>query len=159
MTGRRSRSLRWAKRSVPTLQSAIRFERQNCCTSFAPVQEIHMMTAGRPILSIAAGAAMTLVPATGAFAHAHLVRATPAAGGTVREVPTEVLLRFNEKIESAFSSVVVRDSSGKQIDKTDRLQMRVSLPPLTPGTYKVEWRVMSADTHKVNGNFTFVVGE
>jgi len=125
-----------------------------------------MMTAGRPILSIAAGAAMTLVPATGAFAHAHLVRATPAAGGTVREVPTEVLLRFNEKIESAFSSVVVRDSTGKQVDKhdaevdkADRLQMRVSLQPLTPGTYKVEWRVMSADTHKVNGNFTFVVGE
>jgi len=125
-----------------------------------------MMTAGRPILSIAAGAAMTLVPATGAFAHAHLVRATPAAGGTVREVPTEVLLRFNEKIESAFSSVVVRDSTGKQVDKhdaevdkADRLQMRVSLPPLSPGTYKVEWRVMSADTHKVNGNFTFVVGE
>ena len=124
-----------------------------------------MMTAGRPIL-IAAAAAMTLVPATGAFAHAHLVRATPAAGGTVREVPTEVLLRFNEKIESAFSSVVVRDSTGKQIDKNDaqvdkadRLQMRVSLPPLSPGTYKVEWRVMSADTHKVNGNFTFVVGE
>jgi len=124
------------------------------------------MTLGRPILGIAAAAAITLVPATGAFAHAHLVRATPAAGGTVREVPTEVLLRFNEKIESAFSSVVVRDSTGKQIDKNDaqvdkadRLQMRVSLPPLSPGTYKVEWRVMSADTHKVNGNFTFVVGE
>jgi methionine-rich copper-binding protein CopC len=30
---------------------------------------------------------------------------------------------------------------------------------MTPGVYKVEWRAMSADTHKIDGNFTFVVGE
>jgi methionine-rich copper-binding protein CopC len=125
-----------------------------------------MMIVGRSIFCFAVGAAMTLSAATAAFAHAHLVRATPTVGGTVHEAPAEVLLRFNEKLESAFSSVVVRDSAGKQVDKadaqvdkTDRLQMRVSLPPLTPGTYKVEWRVMSSDTHKVNGTFTFVVGE
>lgn len=128
--------------------------------------EVRMMTIRRFAFSFATGVAMTLSAVTMAFAHAHLVRATPTAGGTVQEAPTEVLLRFNEKLESAFSSVVVRDSAGKQVDKhdaqvdkADRLLMRVSLPPLTPGTYKVEWRVMSADTHKVNGNFTFVVGE
>ncbi len=125
-----------------------------------------MMTIERSILGFAAGAVMTLSVITAAFGHAHLVRATPTAGGTVHEAPAEVLLRFNEKLESVFSSVVVRDSAGKQVDKADaqvdkadRLLMRVSLQPLTPGTYKVEWRVMSADTHKVNGNFTFVVGE
>jgi copper resistance protein C len=37
--------------------------------------------------------------------------------------------------------------------------VRVSLPPLEPGVYTVEWRVMSSDTHKVNGTFTFRVGE
>ena len=125
-----------------------------------------MMTIERSILGFAAGAVMTLSVIAAAFGHAHLVRATPTVGGTVHEAPAEVLLRFNEKLESAFSSVVVRDSAGKQVDKADaqvdkadRLLMRVSLQPLTPGTYKVEWRVMSADTHKVNGNFTFVVGE
>ena len=125
-----------------------------------------MMTIGRSIFSFATGAAMILSSASTVFAHAHLVRATPTVGGTVHEAPVEVLLRFNEKLESAFSSVVVRDLAGKQVDKadaqvdkTDRLLLRVSLQPLTPGTYKVEWRVMSADTHKVNGNFTFVVGE
>jgi methionine-rich copper-binding protein CopC len=125
-----------------------------------------MMTIGRSIFSFAVGAVMILSSVTAALAHAHLVRATPTVGGTVHEAPAEVLLRFNEKLESAFSSLVVRDSAGKQVDKadaqvdkSDRLLMRVSLPPLTPGIYKVEWRVMSADTHKVNGNFTFVVGE
>jgi copper resistance protein C len=124
------------------------------------------MLIARSIFGSAASAALILSAVTTAFAHAHLVRATPTAGGTVHEAPAEVLLRFNEKLESVFSSVVVRDSTGKQVDKhdaqvdkADRLLMRVSLPPLTPGTYKVEWRVMSADTHKVNGNFTFMVGE
>jgi methionine-rich copper-binding protein CopC len=124
------------------------------------------MTIRRSVLALAAGAAVTLLAGSAAFAHAHLVRATPAVGTTVHEAPTEVQLRFNEKLEATFSTVVVRDAAGKQVDKadaqvdkTDRLLMHVSLPPLTPGTYKVEWRVMSADTHKVNGNFTFVVGQ
>jgi hypothetical protein len=29
--------------------------------------------------------------------------------------------------------------------------------PLRPGTYKVNWRVISADTHKVKGSFSFQV--
>jgi copper resistance protein C len=124
------------------------------------------MTIARTTFALAVGAAMPFLATSAAFAHAHLVRATPAVGSTVHEAPTEILLRFNEKLEPSFSSVVVRDPAGKQVDKSDaqvdkadRLQMRVSLPPLTPGVYKVEWHVMSGDTHKVNGNFSFTVGE
>jgi methionine-rich copper-binding protein CopC len=102
-----------------------------------------------------------------AFAHAHLVRATPAVGGTVSAPPSEVTLRFSEKLEAAFSSVVVRDAAGRQVDKggaavdkADRALLRVLLQqPLGPGVYKVEWKAMSADTHKIDGNFTFKVGE
>jgi copper resistance protein C len=128
-------------------------------------QEILIMTIGRSIAGLAA-AIMTLFAVATAHAHAHLVRATPAVGGTVHEPPAEVLLRFSEKLESVFSSIVVRDQAGKQVDKadaqvdkSDRFIIRVSLQPLTPGVYKVEWRALSADTHKINGNFTFVVGE
>ena len=85
---------------------------------------------------------------------------------TVKDAPAEVTLKFNERLEPAFSSAVIRDGAGKQIDKTDaqvdkadRTVVRVSLPSLTPGVYTVEWRVMSSDSHKVNGNFTFRVGE
>jgi methionine-rich copper-binding protein CopC len=101
-----------------------------------------------------------------ALAHAHLVRAVPAAGGNVSTAPSEVTLRFNERLEPKFSSVVVRDAAGKQVDKgdgtvdkADRMVIRVSLTALERGVYKVEWRAVSADTHKVNGDFTFKVGE
>jgi methionine-rich copper-binding protein CopC len=118
-------------------------------------------------LTVAAAAAALLLCAAGAAcAHAHLIRATPAAGDAVKAAPAEVTLKFNERLEPAFSTAVIRDSAGKQVDKgdahvdqADRTVIRVSLPPLQPGVYTVEWRVMSADTHKVNGTFTFKVGE
>jgi len=123
------------------------------------------MTIQRTIFVFAACAVLVLSGAT-AFAHPRLVRATPAVEGTVRTAPSDVTLRFNEKLEPAFSSVVIRDSAGKQVDKgdvqldkADRRIMRVSLPPLTPGVYKVEWRVVAADTHKVEGDFTFRIGQ
>ena len=125
------------------------------------------MSAQRTIILLAASAALVLSGTASALAHAHLVRATPAAGGTVQTPPSEVTLHFNEKLEAKFSSVVVRDSNGKQIDtgdgtvdKSDRTLMRVQLQqPVAQGVYKVEWKVMSADTHKVDGSFTFKVGE
>jgi methionine-rich copper-binding protein CopC len=114
---------------------------------------------------IVTAAALSLWTAT-AFAHTHLVRATPAEGGKVKDAPAEVTLKFNEKLEPAFSSAVIRDAAGKQVDKADahvdkadRTTVRISLPPLEAGVYTVEWRVMSSDTHKVNGTFTFRIGE
>ena len=125
------------------------------------------MSAQRIIIVLAGSAVLILSGAVPALAHAHLVRATPAVGGTVHMPPSEVTLRFSEKLEAAFCSVVVRDSTGKQVDKGDgavdkgdRTLMRVMLQqPVAPGVYKVEWKVMSADTHKIDGNFTFKVGE
>lgn len=124
------------------------------------------MSAQRTIIVLAASTVLVLSGAVAALAHAHLVRAVPAAGGTVRTAPSEVTLRFSEKLEPKFSSVVVRDGAGKQVDKgdpvvdkADRMVIRVLLPPLEPGVYKVEWRAVSADTHKVDGDFTFKVGE
>jgi methionine-rich copper-binding protein CopC len=125
------------------------------------------MSSQRTILVLAASATLVLSGAATALAHAHLVRATPAVGGTVQVPVSEVTLRFNERLEGKFSSVVVRDSAGKQVDKgdgavdkNDRTLMRVQMQqPVAPGVYKVEWKVMSADTHKVDGNFTFKVGE
>jgi len=86
-------------------------------------------------------------------------------GGAVSAAPNTITLRFNERLEAAFSAVVIRNSEGKQVDKkdanvdkADRRILRVSVPALEPGMYKVEWQVTSADTHKVEGDFTFRVG-
>jgi methionine-rich copper-binding protein CopC len=118
------------------------------------------------IVVAAMTAALLLAGVAPASAHAELRRAAPPAGGSIATAPTEVLASFSEPLEAAFSSIVVRDSVGKRVDKADaridpvdRTTMRVSLPPLSQGIYIVVWRAVSADTHRTEGAFIFRVGE
>ena len=102
------------------------------------------MSNHRAALLLIASAVLALSGAGAAFAHAQLKAAMPAAGGAVAEAPSEVTLNFSEKLEAAFSTVIVRDAVGKrmnkadsQLDKADRTIRRVGLDPLTPGIYIV----------------------
>ena len=106
-----------------------------------------------------------LLPAVPTLAHAMLDHANPRVGSSQPTGPREVTLWFTQNLEPAFSTIEVRDetgavvSSGKaQVDRADRTQLRVALKPLPPGTYKVIWRVLSVDTHRTQGDFTFRVG-
>lgn len=114
---------------------------------------------------ICAVAMLTIVAAAGtAAAHAFLQRAVPPVGSTVSTPPSEVRLWFTEPLEPAFSSVEVQDAAGKRVDQndsavetTDAKQLRIALPPLAAGTYKVIWRATSVDTHRTTGDFVFTV--
>ena len=105
-----------------------------------------------------------LLPAA-AHAHAFLDHASPRVGSTVAPAPRELLLWFTEKLEPAFSTVEVRNAQGAvvsskaQVAGSDGTELRVPLKALPPGTYSVTWRVLSVDTHRTQGNFTFHVGQ
>jgi copper resistance protein C len=110
-----------------------------------------------------AGALLAAAP-LGAAAHAFLDHASPRVGSTVHAAPGEVKVWFTEQLEPAFSTLRVLDKNGtevdrrdKKIDPRDRTEMSVSLPPLAAGTYRVQWRALSVDTHVTEGDFTFVV--
>ena len=98
-------------------------------------------------------------------AHAFLVRAEPRVGSKVNKVPTEVRVWFSETVQASVSSIHVFNESGKQVDKKDTHSDRANravlcvslLPALIPGSYKVVWRVTSADTHVTSGNFHFQI--
>lgn len=97
-----------------------------------------------------------------ARAHVFLDRALPAVGSTVQESPAAVNLWFTEAVKPAFSKIEVMDGAGRRVDRGDvRVDakdptiLRVSLPPLAPGAYKVIWRVMSIDQHKTEGDYRF----
>jgi methionine-rich copper-binding protein CopC len=98
-----------------------------------------------------------------AFGHAFLDHATPAVGSEVSGSPPTVALTYSEPVEPSFSSIQVTDASGVRVDTgppvaADRgRQLSVGLKPLRPGTYKVEWRITSVDTHKTAGHFMFSV--
>ena len=99
-----------------------------------------------------------------AAAHAFLDHAVPAVGSTIHESPQGIRLWFTEQLEPAFSHVQVVDASGKQIDKgdshvdaSDASVLTVGVPALAPGKYRVQWRVVSVDTHVTEGDFTFEI--
>jgi hypothetical protein len=108
--------------------------------------------------------ATILLPAA-AHAHAFLDHANPRVGSTVTTAPRELLLWFTEKLEPAFSTVEVRNAQGAvvsgkaQVAGSDGTELRVPLKALPAGTYQVIWRVLSVDTHRTQGSFTFRVGQ
>jgi methionine-rich copper-binding protein CopC len=97
-----------------------------------------------------------------ASAHAFLDHAEPRVGNTVATAPREVTLWFTQKLEPAFSSIAVTNSAGQRVDtgktRVSGNQMSVSLRSGGAGTYRVNWRVLSVDTHTTDGSFTFRVG-
>jgi methionine-rich copper-binding protein CopC len=96
-----------------------------------------------------------------ASAHAMLDHASPAVGSTVASAPSHVTLTFTERVEGAFSGATVSNASGQRVDSGARASgttLQISLKPLPPGTYKVNWHVLSVDTHKTQGSFSFSVG-
>jgi methionine-rich copper-binding protein CopC len=108
-------------------------------------------------------AMLTVAAPTASFAHAFLDHAEPRVGNTVATAPHELKLWFTQKLEQAFSTVEVTDGSGQRVDtgkpRVNDNEMAISLRVHGPGTYRVNWHVLSVDTHTTEGNFTFAVGK
>jgi methionine-rich copper-binding protein CopC len=104
----------------------------------------------------------TAIPGAAARAHAFLDHSLPPVGGTVATAPTEVLMFFTQPIEPAFSAATLSGADGQAIatqaaatDLQNPTELVLKLPPLTPGHYKVSWHVVSVDTHRTEGTFSF----
>jgi methionine-rich copper-binding protein CopC len=115
------------------------------------------------ILPFVTSTLLILMAGTAAKAHAFLDHAEPRVGSTVPTAPRELVLSYTQNLEPAFSSVEVSDANGARVDlgkpKIGASTMRVGLKPLSPGTYRVRWQVLSVDTHTTEGSFTFNVGQ
>ena len=85
-------------------------------------------------------------------------------GQVLLKPPREVTLRYNEPVEASLGAVRLFDSQGRRIDTgaTTKPSAQVVAVPirttLPDGAYVVTWRVISADSHPVQGSFTFQVG-
>ncbi len=99
-----------------------------------------------------------------AQAHAHLVKATPAVGGSVASA-SEIRLDFSEGVEPRFSGVTLTAAGGATVPlgqpKVEASDQRVLIVPiaqaLAPSAYTVHWHAVSVDTHHTQGDFQFTV--
>jgi methionine-rich copper-binding protein CopC len=109
-------------------------------------------------------AATTMLSYSSAWAHATLKSATPAKDAEITTVPKEITLQFNEELEAAFSHAKVVDSTGKEVtadkatlDAADASVMKLAMPKLAAGTYKVEYVGVGHDGHRGKGDYFFTV--
>jgi methionine-rich copper-binding protein CopC len=102
-----------------------------------------------------------------ANAHTELISSLPLAGALVEEWPTEISLTFNEDLitvgDEKSNFLVVNNAVGDQISADDEVldgsKITVSLDPNTiTGPVLVYYRVVSADGHPVEGEYSFNFG-
>jgi methionine-rich copper-binding protein CopC len=97
-----------------------------------------------------------------ARAHAYPAVSLPGDRAILREAPREVRIQFTEGVEIEFSRIVVKNSSGESVGQGNLRRLAddtlaVDLKPLRPGTYTIEWQVLSIDTHITDGVLRFTV--
>lgn len=116
----------------------------------------------KSILRAALAAAAIFAVSTTAEAHPRLIAPRPIANATVAQ-PREVRLTFSEPLIARFSSITQRDRAGRLVRTGPTTlggsgrQMAVALPRLAPGQYRVAWRAVAQDTHRIAGGYTFNV--
>jgi methionine-rich copper-binding protein CopC len=116
--------------------------------------------------AIRKGASLAIVTAS-LMAHPRLISASPAANAAVG-APRQIQLHFSERLVPRFSGADIMRDVGKgcppsKMNGSARLGPDGTTLTITPagplakGLYRLAWHVVSVDTHRVSGSYTFQV--
>lgn len=125
--------------------------------------------------TVLAGVVAVLFFLTGIFsswAHAQLIKSNPRDKAELNESPSRVDLWFNELLDNNFNSIEIIPAGelsapkhsnlakGKpEVDPADRTHLTVTVTPLKPGRYVIQYRVLSRDGHTAPGRISFQLRE
>lgn len=107
--------------------------------------------------------AVLLVPASPASAHAVLISTSPGNGVVLPSAPAQVVLTFSESVREVPGKIRVIGPDGARVDRGEpTFAGAVVTIPVDQGgprgTYLVNYRVISADSHPLAGGYTYSVG-
>ncbi len=120
-------------------------------------------------LAMAAVAALSLI--SNATAHARLLTTSPAADAAVTS-PSELTLVFSETLSADFSGVelamltmpgmtmdqpMVIEGIAVAVGTDGKTLVATPAEPLGAGRYKLNWHVVTTDTHRIEGVLEFEV--
>lgn len=119
----------------------------------------------RTLRSFAAGiasAAILLAASPLAFAHAILVRSTPADHSVVHTHSVDLVLQYNSRIDAARCTVTLTDASGKEVpiqkeSSANPGELKAAAHDLANGNYRIHWQVLASDGHITRGEVNFSV--
>ncbi|MEH7609445.1 copper resistance CopC family protein, partial [Priestia megaterium] len=99
-----------------------------------------------------------------AESHSFVTEITPAPNSQLKSPPQEVKITFGDKIDKNLASITVTNNKQKTV-KSESVQLsennkeiRLKLPKLTSGIYKVDYYVISSnDGHPMRGSYSFEI--
>jgi methionine-rich copper-binding protein CopC len=124
---------------------------------------MHGASSSRQRVSVVALAiALLLLLPHAAFAHAVLVKSSPAQGATVKAGKMDITLTYNSRIDALHSSLHLLGPDGKAhtlaVDGHAAPNLLVAKAEgLAAGAYKLEWQVQASDGHISRGTVEFRV--
>lgn len=130
----------------------------------------------RPYKSVTFGlAALLAAYATTALAHPRLLSSTPAPKAAAAS-PGQVVLRFSERLLPQLTGIEIAPVAQNRRNGAEHSGHHTPVPsvrtsysrdgktliatfasPLPSGTYLLKWHAVAADTHRVQGQFEFMV--
>jgi methionine-rich copper-binding protein CopC len=108
-------------------------------------------------LVLAAALLGAIAPAS---AHDAAESSSPAAGTTVPAPPEKVSVTFNRNPLALGSQIAVNDAAGNNwadgsVEIVDNVAAQKLKPGAPAGEFTVVWRVVSSDSHPIEGSFKF----
>ncbi len=116
--------------------------------------------AARVLAGVLALMLMLFGSATAASAHDSVTATAPSNGETVDTVPEKVTITLSNTPATIGSEIQVLDGSGTNwsagaVDVLDNTASQAVKPGAPAGDYTVKWRLVSSDSHPIEGEFTF----
>ena len=104
---------------------------------------------------------LLLIFANITWAHTGLKSSSPADGADLSASPQELRLEYFGAV--ALVRLQLAKANGEAVDlgfkpsAATAKSFSFTLPNLPAGSYTVEWSIIGADTHKIDGKFSFKV--
>jgi copper transport protein len=99
-----------------------------------------------------------------AESHSFVVEITPTPNSQLKSSPQEVKITFGDKIDKNLASITVTNDKQKTVTSEsvqlseNNKEVRLKLPKLTSGIYKVDYYVISSnDGHPMRGSYSFEI--
>ena len=118
----------------------------------------------KSLIALFALVTLLLSPAA-AFAHAGVVATTPVQDQVLMSMAREISIQFSEELltieNQDVNTISLTELDGPAIElenvTVDGAFLKAEIPigDYAPGTYEVNYRIVSADGHKVSDSFTF----
>lgn len=95
-------------------------------------------------------------------AHTELSSSVPADNAVVTAAPESITLLFSTDVR--LTGLTMEEAAGTAIDlgsipTATQQEFVIPAPELQPGSYRVTWRAVGADSHVVSGEFRFELAE